>query len=280
MDKILSVVCAYFPDNNRLSLLVSALMSAGDVVVVNNGGPIDFDLPSGGNRVSVLDSGRNLGTLASYNLVISQQPGYSYYWLWDQDSVISKGDVDKFVSRAKRCFDDNEDTACVTVFDKKNYISPLKRELVLTKASTSLMSKARVEKLLSDWFDEKLFMDYGDWDFSYRLFKAGGKVGQLDDIHIGHQLGDPEKTIFGPINRSSSMRLHMQGINTAYLIKKHGVMNFLVFLLVIRLFIVPIKNFLFNESLKRNKLFFSGVFFGVNGGFSSDYSSSVNKRMK
>jgi len=280
MDKILSIVCAYFPNNERLSTLVRSLLEAGDVVVVNNGGTIQLDAPSGPHHASVIDSGRNLGTLASYNLVIDQKQTYSHFWLWDQDTEITPENVKVFVTKADQCFSNNAATVCVTVFDKKNFVSPLTRYLTLTKASTSILSRERVQKLLPGWFDEKLFMDYGDWDFSYRLYKAGGRVNQIDGVHIGHQLGEPEKTVFGAMSRSSLMRLHMQGINTCYLIRKHGAFNFLNTLLMARFFYVFLKNFLFKDPIKRNKLFFSGVMSGLKGELSSTYASNLNREMK
>jgi GT2 family glycosyltransferase len=133
---------------------------------------------------------------------------------------------------------------------------------------------------LPDCFDENLFMDYGDWDFSYRLYKAGGRVIQVDGVHIGHQLGEPEKTIFGAMNRSSPMRLRMQGINTAYLIRKHGIFNFPNSLLIARLFFVPFKNFLFKYSIYRSRQFLSGVMSGIKGDLSSTYAASLNRSMK
>jgi rhamnosyltransferase len=280
MKKILSIVCAYYPDNKRLSMLASTLLSIGDVVIVNNGGEICLDLPISSNNASILDLGRNLGTLASYNLVISEQKKYSYYWLWNQDSEITEEDAAKFIYEAENCFDRNEKTACVTTFDRKNFISPFNKNLILAKESTSIVSKYCVEYHLSGWFDEALFMDYGDWDFCFRLFKAGAEVEQIDGIHIGHQLGDPEQTLLGPVNRPSPMRLHMQGINTAYLIRKHGVFNFPIFLLIARLLLLPFKNFLFDEFGNRNRLFFSGVLWGAKGGLSSNYANNLNRGIK
>ena len=280
MDKILSIVCAYFPNNERLSALVRSLLEAGDVVVVNNGGTIQLDVPTGPHLASIIDLGRNLGTLASYNLVIAQKQTYSHLWLWNQDSEITPSDVKVFINKADQCFSNDAETVCVTVFDKKNFVSPLNRHLVLAKESTSILSRERLQKLMPEWFDEKLFMDYGDWDFSYRLYKVGGRINQIDGVHIGHQLGEPEKTVFGAMNRSSPMRLHMQGINTCYLIRKHGAFNFPNALLMTRFFFVLLKNFLFEGSIKRNKQFLSGVMSGIKGELSSTYASNLNKGMK
>lgn len=280
MDKILSIVCAYFPNNKRLSTLVNSLLEAGDVVVMNNGGRIQLEVQAGLHQATVIDSERNLGTLASYNRVIAQKQTYSYFWLWNQDSEITPEDVRAFVTKAGQCFSHDAATVCVTVFDKKNFVSPLNRHLILAKESTSILSRERLQKLLPEWFDEKLFMDYGDWDFSYRLYKAGGRVSQIDGIHIGHQLGEPERTVFGAINRSSTMRLHMQGINTSYLIRKHGAINFPNALLMARFLYVLLKNFLFKDSIKRNKQFLSGVMSGIKGELSSTYANNLNRGMK
>jgi GT2 family glycosyltransferase len=280
MDQVLSIVCAYFPNNERLSSLVRSLLEAGDVIVVNNGGTIQLDVPAGPHHANVIDPGRNLGTLASYNLVIEQKQTYSHFWLWNQDSEISPGDVKAFVTKADQCFSSDPATVCVTVFDKKNFVAPLNRQLILAKESTSILSRERLQILLSEWFDEKLFMDYGDWDFSYRLYKAGGRINQIDGVYIGHQLGEPEKTVFGAMNRSSLMRLHMQGINTAYLIRKHGAFNFPAALLMARFFFLPFKNFLFKDSIKRTRQFLSGVLSGMKGGLSSTYATNLNRGMK
>jgi GT2 family glycosyltransferase len=279
-QRILSVVCAYFPDNKRISALASSLLTAGDVIIVNNGGVIELNLDSNKNKVSIINPIRNLGTLASYNLIINNFHDYDYYWLWNQDTEITENALGHFISNARNIFHHDKSVVCVTIYDKKNFVYPLDSKLILTRESTTMICKNRLQKMLPDCFDENLFMDYGDWDFSYRLYKAGGRVYQLDDVRVGHQLGEPEKTIFGTMNRSSSMRLHMQGINTAYLIRKHGVFNFPNALLILRFFFLPFKNLLFKYSIKRSRQFISGVISGIKGELSSTYAASLNRSIK
>lgn len=279
-QKILSIICAYFPNNERILNLASSLLTVGDVVIVNNGGTIEFDLGSHGNHISIINPNRNLGTLASYNLIINDFRDYGYYWLWNQDTEISKEAAFDFVRNAKNVFIKDESVVCVTIFDKKNFVSPVDNSLILARESTTMICKNRLQRMLPDCFDENLFMDYGDWDFSYRLYRAGGRVIQIDGIRIDHQLGEPEKTIFGAMNRSSPMRLRMQGINTAYLIRKHGILNFPSALLVARFFFLPIKNFLFKHSIKRSIQFLSGLMSGIKGELSSSYAASLNRNIK
>jgi GT2 family glycosyltransferase len=278
--QVLSIVCAYFPNIETISSLVCTLSNIGDVVIVNNGGLLELEIPYSIKNCTIINADSNLGTLASYNLIINNYSNYEYFWLWDQDTGITLGAGSYFINKAINIFDDDTSVACVTAFDSKNFVCPVDKKLILAKASTTLICKSRMQAILQNCFDEKLFMDYGDWEFFYRLFKAGGRLVQIDGVDIAHQLGESEKTWFGAMNRSSPMRLRMQGLNTVYLIRKHGLFNYPNFLLIARLFFVPLKNFLFKNSIKRSSQFLSGVRSGIKGELSSTYAESLNRSIK
>jgi len=275
---ILSIICVYFPsDEKSLFDLAKALRKFSDVTIVINGGKLNFDADDLG--LIVIDNGINYGTLAAYNYVVSNYPNYSHYWLWNQDTQIGEDALSVFLETAKQLFND-EKVAGVTVYDLKNFFNPLRRDCILVKESTTLLDRHRVSKLVDYWFDEQLFMDHGDWDLSYRIFRGGGRIKQIRGININHALGDPEKTFFGYWYRPSLARLHMQGINLPILIKKYKGFNFIIFLLLIRtVFILPFKNLIFDQSWIRNKTYWSGLHKGVKGFSSKNYIESINRKM-
>lgn len=263
--KILSIICAYHPNNEALSSLARTLSTASNVVVVLNGGTFAPDQPLESTLIQIYEPGENLGTLAAYNRIIEMNPSYDYYWLWNQDTVISSESVAAFISRAQTQFLSDPALVGVTVFDRKNFINPLKRRCILAKESTTLFSASRMRSITDHWFDASLFMDYGDWEISYRIFQCGGRISQLDGIKTGHRLGDPEATLLGRFYRSSPMRLHMQGINSARLIRRLGPLNFITSLLAMRTALLPFKNMLFKDSWRRTRLYFKGLQIGLKG---------------
>jgi hypothetical protein len=69
----------------------------------------------------------------------------------------------------------------------------------------------------------------------------------------------------------------MQALNSIYIFKRIGLLNFLSILLFCRIFVIPFKNLIFKNSFKRTKLFFKGLFDGLYGLNSEDFMFKISK---
>lgn len=268
---ICSVVCSYLPVLDKLNSLCKVLSGFSDVIIVDNARILDKSLYINYNNIKIFTPEYNLGTLKAYNTIIENNSSYDYFWLWDQDTALSAEASAMFLEKSFKELDSDDRLVVTTFFDKKNRINPFKHGQILIKGSTTFIDIRRLRKLSIGLFDQNLFMDYGDWDLSYRIQKAGGKILQIPGIIYEHSFGDTEKTIVGNLNRSSEIRLYIQGFNYSYLLKNRSIFSFINFLLTLRVIIIPFKNLLFKNSLKRTSLFFSGIIDGFMGNSSLDF---------
>lgn len=286
MDKdfkknICSIICSYYPNIDSIKGLCIILSKFSNVVLVDNSRSIDKTFFSDIQNLIILTPEENIGTLKAYNLVIRKYPEFEYFWLWNQDTILSTDAIEEFLNKSFNLFKEEYNLIATTFYDKTNWINPFKTNIfTLIKESTTLINIVRLRRISVALFDENLFMDYGDWDLSYRIQKAGGKIIQINGISHEHSLGDSEKTIIGSLNRSSEIRLYMQGLNFAYLQRNRIFFSFINFLLMLRFFILPFKNLLFKNSFKRTKKYWAGVINGFKGEVSSEFISKLNKTNK
>ena len=264
MIKPCSIVCCYFCNPCITNKIILNLSEFGKVYVFINGGEpplINYKLHK---KIILIKSEKNLGTTGAYNKIINST-NHSYYWLWDQDSYISKKSAKKFLKKSNKEFLVNKNCLMTTVKDKKNSFKFLNNKLILSKASSSLINSLRVKKNLKFQFDENLFLDYGDWDFCFRIFNTKNKIIEIEGVNIGHKLGNKYLSIFGNfLSGPSPIRITLQIANTFYLFKKYkfSLINFILFL---RLILLPFKLLIYNDYFKRLKYYFKGIILGLKG---------------
>jgi GT2 family glycosyltransferase len=159
----------------------------------------------------------------------------------------------------------NSDSKCIatTFFDKKNYVHPLYKRMILTKASTTLFNKKKAERFLKLRFDEDLFMDYGDFDFAYKIYKSGARIHQIHVANYTHEFGEKVKTRLGNFSKSSNFRMYMQGANTIKIIKKHRFFSFPALLLIIRVLVFPFKEILLFNTVSSSIFLYRGILDGI-----------------
>lgn len=270
-SQICTIICSFNPNYQKLRDLSSILSCFSEIFIVDNSQSINDDRFNDIKGLTIIKTEKNLGTLKAYNKVIERYSDFEYYWLWNQDTILSKKSAEKFLRISKQLFIKNNELVATTFFDKKNKINPFNKNQILVKESSSLFNKKQVYRYTNSWFDENLFMDYGDWDLSLRIESKGGEIAQISDIEYIHYFGEPENTVLGKMYRSSEKRLYMQGLNSAYLFRKRRKTSFLVLLLICRVFILPLKNLFFKNSFQRSKSYFKGIIDGLHGKTSSEY---------
>jgi GT2 family glycosyltransferase len=255
-----NIICVYNPEKETLLNQIYVLNKFGIVYVVDNSNTLDHDFFDDYENVFLINLNKNLGTLGAYNIVINLDLDYDLFWLWDQDTVVSVDDALKFIKDSNEIFKSDLKCVATTFFDKKNYVHPLFKNLIIAKASTSLFCKKKLEQFLPFGFDEDLFMDYGDFDFTYKIYKSGATLRQIIVSNYTHEFGEKTQTWIGKIGKSSNFRVYMQGANTIKVIKKHGFFSFPATLLVLRFFIFPFKELILFNTVSSLKFFYRGIF--------------------
>ena len=163
--------------------------------------PNDFcnDYP----QLNIVQMARNMGTAFAYNtarLRCLADINIRFLLLLDQDSIPSDDYLEFCISLSSKVEWLQDALYCPR--DKKNVASgfnikstnqccegyPLRE--VFDAKSSGLLIPANILKTFS--FDEKLYVDYVDWEYCWRVRRAGAAIFELLHLTLNdHQLGNP-----------------------------------------------------------------------------------------
>lgn len=182
-----------------------------------------------GKRVTVLLSEKNEGIAAALNRLMEYCMSRGAIWMLslDQDSVCPPDYV-------------NSMRPFLTVVDKLAIVAPViedrniglighrpkeRFEAVNTCITSGSFQNIVVWEKIGK-YDESMFIDSVDFEFCYRVRKAGFKVIQVRDVQLLHELGASETRKFllwkVTVNRHSAFRKYYIAQNNIYYPLKHG----------------------------------------------------------
>lgn len=229
-------ICAgivlYNPDMNRLKENIEAILPQVDSVVLVDNGSHNLDdvtayVESLGDRIHIVTQGENKGIATALNQVLRYSREKDCQWVLtlDQDSVCP----DNIIREYER-YTYLEDVAMIAsrVVDrnanKQEDVS--EEELQYLDRCITSATLNRVSALLEvGGFDERLFIDFVDYDMCTRLKLKGYKIARHNGVKLLHEIGKSKDVKF--LGRSfvvynhSPMRRYYYTRNVLYYIKKY-----------------------------------------------------------
>ncbi len=207
--KIASVVTLYHPDKSTLENIGSYLPKTGKTYVFDNTEKASFlkrqfdQYPA----LAYFHSGENEGIAKVLNKAARMAIAEGYDWLlmMDQDSKFEGNRFDEYI-KSVEAYGQYDGVAMLGVNDDDPEKIPAKAEPLITDqliTSGTLLNLSLFTQIGA--FDENLFIDSVDHDYSIRVLQHGYKMIKFPHIHLSHSIGKLEK-------RSS--------IKTLFLIKK------------------------------------------------------------
>jgi rhamnosyltransferase len=194
-----AVIVSYNPPSDVLKNIAALRPQVDSIVVVDNGSSeeslallrcgrseLDFEL---------IENGCNLGIAVALNLGVREVKARGSFWvaLFDQDSTIEPG----FIDQMRTTYEGSANPAqvgivCPVYVDRSSGITlPVPRskvgEVVATPTSGSLIPVSLFDKLGA--FNESLFMDYVDVEFSLRSRRSGYRIIQSPHAILHHSMG-------------------------------------------------------------------------------------------
>lgn len=251
--EIIAVIVSYNGLNHLLKTVNALHDKVGHIHIVDNAssdGSLEVlrDLEKKSNiSIDYLSQNKGIG----YALNIGVEKGFAlgYNWLltMDQDSIVS----DDMVSQFCKAINNNQKLVCLTplisVFEKDSTFNSIRNnENIVNYAITSgNLVKLSVFKTIG-LYNEKLFIDCVDFDFSLRLRGAGFSIHLIPEAKLFHQLGEEHKLpkILSWVYTSHSpLRRYYMYRNWGYifqnyffkfpkLIIKSTIIHFLLFLII------------------------------------------------
>lgn len=206
--KIASVVTLYHPDKSTHGNIGSYSPKTGNTYIFDNTEKSSFIKKQLGHHpaVAYFHSGENEGIAKVLNKAAQMAIAEGYDWLlmMDQDSKFEGNGFDEYI-RAVEAYGLYHDVAMFGVNDDAEKVTDQVKAIAADQLITSgtLLNLSLFTKIGD--FDENLFIDSVDHDYSIRVLQHGYKMIKFPHIHLSHSIGKLEK-------RSS--------IKTLFLIKK------------------------------------------------------------
>lgn len=218
MMKTTAVIVAYYPDEDVLARLVSALVPQVEhiLVVDNNSEGFDFrPIAALSEKVSLVINQENLGIAAGFNqgVAFAIENGSSHVVLFDQDSL----PAEDMLAKMHEVFQDAKARGIKLAALGPNYVdvkgagqSPFVKVqgLRLVRVSGENRKFVSVDHLISSGclvdlealgvigvFEEQLFIDYVDTEWCLRAKSKGYELYGVCEAYMKHDLGEQFLTI-------------------------------------------------------------------------------------
>lgn len=227
-------IVTYNPDIARLEQNISAILPQVDkVIVVDNHSDNLKNIISLCNEfnVKVICNTSNKGIAYALNEIMeyAYKNGYEWCVTLDQDSVCSRN----LIKEAKKLLP-RKDIAEIAplIYEAKTGDTPTldaklngKEYQKVPKCITaSTITNVSIWKKIGG-FDNKLFIDYVDYDYSLKARKNGYIIVRMNNVRLNQELGDSEfhRTIFGKIRvaNHSAFRKYYICRNIVIFIKRY-----------------------------------------------------------
>lgn len=198
MDKIVAGIVLFNPDENRFSKCLAALMKQIDeVIIFDNSNSLNDKtksiIQSYKNRIYYLTEGNNTGIAHALNRIMeyADSKGFDWVMTMDQDTIVPLNIIENY--KKYMSYEDNIGIICPQIIDKRRpylkvrYNPSLEHvDMAITSAScTNVNAWKRIGK-----FDEWLFIDMVDNDFSMRLVCSNFKILQINKVIVDQEYGN------------------------------------------------------------------------------------------
>lgn len=234
---IVAGIVTYNPDLDRLRENIDSIISQVEkVIVFDNGSKNQTKIKDVyQDKVILIISPENVGIAAALNHLMqrSRELGATWMLSLDQDSVCPLDFVDNMNNYLEREGDFgivapiiiDRNVGVVGHYPEKEYKS------VRTCITSGAFTKIAVWHKIGG-YDESMFIDSVDFEFCYRVRKAGYKVIQVRDVQLLHEIGNSKriKLLFWTVdikNHSAFRKYYIARNNVYYPLKHHLWLHFI-----------------------------------------------------
>ena len=227
-DIIIGIVL-YNPDINTLEKNIYNLkLITDDIIFIDNGSSNKNEIEKIiQNKYAIIFNNSNLGIAKALNQLLEEaiKKNKRYLLTLDQDSRMNRNIFDEMYKYRNI---ENVAIICPTIYDinkSKNKTIKMRYEYVSRCiTSGSLMNISICSKL--NKFDEKMFIDYVDFDYCKNIMLSGYKIIQVREALLPHEVGKRIKRRFifwdvYPTNYNNTQRYYYFARNIKYYLLKY-----------------------------------------------------------
>jgi len=223
-------IVLYQPNIDRLNENIQAIYKqAKEILLVDNGSSnlnLIRKLVSSYERIIVIENETNRGIAYALNQIMTYFIKENYEWVLtlDQDSICPSCLFDEY---GKFMNLPSAGMLCPVVNDRNfGYLNKIfKKPFTEVEGCITSASFVNAKAWLDiAGFDETMFIDSVDFDFSYRVIQSGYKIYQINSVVLLHEIGHIEIKRFLIwkiiIKNHSAFRKYYIARNTIYLARK------------------------------------------------------------
>lgn len=221
-----AVIVLFNPDTDRLLLNINAVVNQVDklILVDNADSKAELDEIIDKYKIEYISDYGNKGIAYALNRAVEYccKNGFDWLLTLDQDSVCPADIVETY---EKYIDDDVAIITCAINYNNQELLKSDEEYSYIDECITSAaFTNVEICKSLGG-FDEQMFIDRVDFEYCYRVRKAGYKMLRVNTIVLDHNLGDLKlKKVGNQVMRvggHSSFRKFYIAQNTVYCQRKH-----------------------------------------------------------
>lgn len=236
-SRITAMVTLFHPEEKNVENIRKISQCVDRIILCDNSGCDKHNLFSDIDNSTYINNHRNLGLSAAYNVALRDElldwhPD-DFIIFFDQDSVVSRKHVEKLIKVYLYLENKGLKVGCLgpayynavsgeveVVKGKQIHKQIYKVNKIIT--SSMLVRHEIIEKI--DFFNDKIFLDYADWDLCWRLGKVGYGCYTTTAAKFEHSVGIGTKRI-GPLSIRvwNPIRTYYQVRDGKYLLKQEYV---------------------------------------------------------
>lgn len=279
-NNITAVIISYNDYDSLYKCINSAYEYVQKIIVVDNSHDYINTFTCYQKDIVYIDNKCNLGLSKALNIGIKEAMKTNIDWilLLDQDSILDKNMITKMLSSYDNSKDKDEIAQIVPiVYDnnqnkelpsliyhkfnlEKIFKTDTDRYIDFQITSGSLLKKSTIKSL--GFMHKDFFIDYIDFDYCFRIRKAGYRILLSHNALLYHALGERKNKYGISFVEHSSFRIFYQVRNRIILMKKYGsFFPFFVFTESRNLIMKLMKIILLeNNKLSKIKNYFKGFY--------------------
>lgn len=197
---IIAGIVSFNPDINKLKENINtSIQQVNEIIVVDNGSKNVFaveELCENYDRITLVKIGKNKGIAFALNTIFKFAYARGAQWVLtlDQDSCI----YSDFIEQCKTQLNQDKVASICTLERDRNCDFDVEYDKTVDVEEVNFAITSGNLVRLSAWkevrgFNESLFIDSVDFEFSYRLREAGYSIIRINKVLISHELGDSKK---------------------------------------------------------------------------------------
>lgn len=276
--KLNGVVVLYKPENEVITNLLSYSSLLNKLYVIDNSETTNTHLVGELQKIinsEYIELRENKGIAYAFNLAAEKSITQGVQWLltMDQDSKFEDSYFERFIEDFRTI-----DKTNVGIFAPFNgiyrYEHELKKGIIETNRVISSGNLINLDAYSTvGGFDEKLFIDFVDHDYCFKLRKSGYKILVDYNISLNHKLGNLKIISFlgkkrlvmdhNPLRKYYITRNRLEIIRRYFLFYKQDVIK-MVFMFFYELFFML---FFEDKKLLKLKMIYLGIIDNIGGRF-------------